>query len=69
MPVGLIVQPTYRVREGRPGVRIVIAFDRTDVARLRPGTTAFVKIHCGQRPIGYVWFREVLEVARTRFLF
>jgi multidrug efflux pump subunit AcrA (membrane-fusion protein) len=60
---------TETTSEGRPGVRVVIAFDREEIDRLRPGTTAFVKIHCGQRPIGYVWFREVLEVARTRLLF
>jgi multidrug efflux pump subunit AcrA (membrane-fusion protein) len=60
---------TEMTSEGRPGVRVVIAFDRHDVESLRPGTTAFVKIHCGRRAIGYVWFREVLEVVRTRLLF
>lgn len=55
--------------DGRPGVRVVVAFDRKQLRALRPGTTAYGKIHCGREPIGYIWFRELFEVVQTRLLF
>lgn len=64
--VGMTTETTA---DGRPGVRVIVVFDRTQLSELRPGTTAFAKIHCGRRPIGYIWFRELFEVVRTRVLF
>jgi multidrug efflux pump subunit AcrA (membrane-fusion protein) len=36
---------------------------------LRPGAGVIASIHCGQRSIGFVWFRELIEFVQTHVLF
>ena len=50
-------------------VRVVVAFDRTQIEQLRPGATALPRIHCGQRSLGYVWLHDLIDAVRTRLLF
>lgn len=52
-------------------LRLLVTFDKQQVpAELRrPGTGITAKIHCGQRPLGYVLFREVWETAQAQVLF
>lgn len=50
----------------RPFVRLVVKFDPTQIPGLHPGATVFAQVHCGRRPLGYVWFRELIDVVRTR---
>lgn len=38
------------------------------LAEVRPGTSVTARIACGKRPLGFVWFREVIELWR-RFQF
>jgi hypothetical protein len=64
-----IATATDMDHETRPSVLITVGFDQEQLSELRPGTTVFAKLHCGRRPIGYVWFRELFEVVRTRLLF
>ncbi len=53
----------------RPSVLITVAFDKEQLRALRPGATVMAKIHCGRSALGYVWFRELFDVLRTRLLF
>lgn len=34
---------------------------RADIPEIRPGTTILYRIDCGQAPIGYVWFRRLID--------
>jgi multidrug efflux pump subunit AcrA (membrane-fusion protein) len=49
---------------GDSSVRVTVAFDRAQVPELRSGKTVLPKISCGQRPLGYVWFRDLIDAAR-----
>ena len=46
-----------------------VAIDRRDIPDLIPGTTVVTKIHCGRRPVGYVWLHELIDTVRTWMLF
>jgi multidrug efflux pump subunit AcrA (membrane-fusion protein) len=46
-----------------------VAIDRRDIPELIPGTTVVTKIHCGRRPVGYVWLHELIDTVRTWMLF
>ncbi|HRX78223.1 MAG: HlyD family efflux transporter periplasmic adaptor subunit [Planctomycetaceae bacterium] len=50
-------------------VLVLVALDREQLSELRPGASVVAKVHCGSRSIGYVWFRELFEVIKTRVLF
>lgn len=41
-------------------VRVRIAVEGDPPAAVRPGMSASVRIHCGQRPLGYVWLHDVV---------
>jgi len=47
--------------EQKSTVAAKVAFDRADVAGLRPGATAVAKVYCGQRSLGFVWFHDLYE--------
>lgn len=52
-------------------IRVLVRFDDQQVPEFlrRPGTGVTAKIHCGQRPLGYVLFREVWETVQAQVLF
>lgn len=51
-------------------VRATAAIDEAQqLAELRPGATVIAKIHCGRRPLSFVWLRDLIESIRTRVLF
>jgi hypothetical protein len=54
---------------GRPVVLAHAQLQGTIPPGARPGATVVAKIHCGRRPIGFVWFRSLLEAIQTRVLF
>ncbi len=35
--------------------------DRNSIPEIRPGTTLLFRIDCGEAPIGYVWFRRLID--------
>jgi hypothetical protein len=35
----------------------------------RAGTSATARVHCGRRPIGYVWLHDLIDAVRTQVLF
>ena len=55
--------------DGRPGVKLRAALDHDDTADFRPGATAYAKIHCGRRPLAYVWLSDVIEYVRGWLVF
>ncbi|MEX2112054.1 MAG: hypothetical protein WD845_02655 [Pirellulales bacterium] len=50
-----------------PTVLATVAFDRDAVAGLRPGATVLARIHCGRRPLGYVWLHDLYEFVQTHW--
>jgi hypothetical protein len=52
-----------------PSVRVTARMEASAAGDLRPGSTVVGKIHCGQRPIGYVWFHDLFESLKSRFFF
>jgi hypothetical protein len=52
-------------------VLIKVAIDKADLseAALRPGATVTAKVYCGRRPIGYVWFHDLIAFVQSRILF
>jgi multidrug efflux pump subunit AcrA (membrane-fusion protein) len=50
-------------------VRVIVEFDRGQIDHLRPGATAIPRIHCGRKPLGYVWLHDLIDAVRTRLLF
>jgi hypothetical protein len=57
--------------EDGPTVLVTVAINRTDIppGELRPGATVIPRIHCGTRPIGFIWFHELYHVLQTKILF
>jgi hypothetical protein len=76
---GQTFQGTVTQIEGRADVhevhgnslRMLVAFEKQQIPEplLRPGTGVRAKIHCGQRPVGFVMFREVWETLQSQVLF
>ncbi len=53
--------------ESIPTVPVTVAFDRNEVAGLRPGATVIARIHCGRRAIGYVWLHDLFEAVQSHW--
>jgi hypothetical protein len=45
-------------------VQATTAVDRASLPDARPGAVVQARIHCGRRPVGYVWFHELWEAAQ-----
>ena len=52
-----------------PTVLVTLSFAREDLKELLPGVTAVGKINCGERPVGYVWFRRLIDAVKTWWRF
>jgi hypothetical protein len=52
-----------------PTVLVTVRFEKSQIPDLRPGASVVPRIHCGRRPIGYVWFHELFEAVQKRLLF
>lgn len=54
-----------------PSVLVTVEIDRSSIPdkHLRPGATVIPHIHCGERPIGFVWFHELIFALRTKVFF
>ncbi len=50
-------------------VLVKVAVNRDELEQLHPGASVVAKFHCGQRPLGYVLFRDVVEFAQRSVLF
>ena len=74
--VGMVreIQSTTHLHEEEGHtVQIRVDIDKRELQRdriePRPGATVIGEIHCGERPIGYVWFHEAIEWVQTHLLF
>ncbi len=66
-----IRKATTSSRDDGPTVLVTVDVDRSSIPAdlLRPGATVIPHIHCGTRPIGFVWFHELIHAIRTKLLF
>jgi hypothetical protein len=48
---------------------VTVDLEESDIPRPRPGAKVIARIHCGRRPLGYVWFHQVLEFFQTHVVF
>jgi multidrug efflux pump subunit AcrA (membrane-fusion protein) len=57
--------------EEQQGASLLIAveFDRDAVEFVQPGATVTAKIHCGRRPLGYVWLHDLWDFLQYRVFF
>ena len=50
-------------------VRLRVEINKDELPELRPGTGVTAKVHCGRRPIGYVWLHDLIAWVQTNILF
>lgn len=50
-------------------VRMFIDINEEELENPRPGTEVTVKVHCGERSMGYVWFHELIEFLQSTIFF
>lgn len=51
---------------GRSVVRVTFPYELTDDTAFRIGSTVNAQVHAGRRSLGFVWFRGLIEWARTQ---
>lgn len=54
--------------EGRPVVMVRVRVEEP-IPERHPGATVIARIHCGYRPLGYVWLHDLIDAVRARLLF
>jgi len=54
---------------GQAVIRTTVLIDAASLRDRRPGAVASAKIDCGQRSVGYVWFRDLIEFVQLKVLF
>jgi hypothetical protein len=66
-----VAKDTRSFGESGPTVLVTVEIDQNRIPKtqLRPGATVIPHIHTGQRPIGFVWFHELIHTVRTKLLF
>lgn len=52
---------------GESTVLAIVAFDRAQLAPLRPGATVTARVRCGRQPLGTVWFHELFHAVRRQW--
>jgi multidrug resistance efflux pump len=50
-------------------VLLKVLFDKSQLQHPRSGAAALVKVHCGRRSLGYVWFHDIWEFFESRVFF
>jgi len=52
-------------------VLIKVAIDKNDIPKsdLEQGVAVTAKVYCGRRPLGYVWFHDVIAFIQSRIIF
>lgn len=64
------LEQTAEVR-GEDGntVRLRVEIDKSQLPNLHDQVTVAARIQCGAAPLGYVWFRDLIEAFQSRVLF
>ncbi len=61
---------TDLTEEDIPVVRTIVDLEGVSLPEdVRPGSTIFVKIHCGRKPVGYVWLHDLFHAIQSWVLF
>ncbi len=47
---------------------VTASIDSGEQGESRPGAGVVARVHCGRRPLGYVWLRDIVDFIRLRFL-
>jgi hypothetical protein len=50
-------------------VLIKVAIDKSQIKDLQAGATVTAQVRCGRRPLGYVWFHEIVSFIQSKILF
>jgi multidrug efflux pump subunit AcrA (membrane-fusion protein) len=50
-------------------VIVRVDLERRNLPDPRPGASVVARLHCGRRPVGYVWFRQFIEFVQSRLFF
>lgn len=71
--LGWMSSETETDETGQLSTRARVSLDEKvfsgDQPDLRPGSGVVSRIYCGKRPLGYVWFHEVVDFIQRRVLF
>ncbi len=51
---------------GQSVIRLSVPFVSETPVHIRSGATVAARLHCGKRPIGFVWFRGLIEWSRRQ---
>lgn len=54
------------VEDGQVGCSAVARVDASIAMEFRPGESVTARIECGQRSLGFVWFRELIEFCQKK---
>ncbi|HEX5105721.1 MAG TPA: HlyD family efflux transporter periplasmic adaptor subunit [Pirellulaceae bacterium] len=57
------------VAEDSPAALTIVRFTGQPPAGALAGTSVTARIHCGAKPIGYVWLHDLIDAIRTQVLF
>ena len=63
------VLDTDQLDQELPAIELRVAVDDTLLEAARPGMNAQVRIHCGERSLGYVWLHDVWEAVYSWWVF
>jgi|GEM_PF-1127214 len=55
--------------DGTTVFRAIVKLDKKLIERPNPGAGVTVRVACGSRPAGFVWFYQVIDFFRTQVLF
>ena len=50
-------------------VLVRVAVDKDTLPDLRDGAKVTARVHCGERPLGYVLFHDLIETVQAKVLF
>lgn len=64
------ISPVAEVRDDvGNAVRVRVQINAEDLPELRDGSKVTARIHCGQQPVGYVVFHDLIETVWSKILF
>ena len=67
--ISRISMRTETDKENGASVLVTVSINEGDIPDLRPGATVIPKISCGEKPVGYVWFHDLIDAVKTYILF
>jgi hypothetical protein len=64
------IDRTADVRDASGNTVLVrVAVDKETLPDLRDGAKVTARVHCGERPLGYVLFHDLIETVQAKVLF